>query len=296
MIEIKSKKIYIKVPAGVIAGGCESQYHLVDSINNIGGNCSIVWDNSNVEDPIPDKYKKYRVYTDEIEDSSDNLIIYPEIWTDQIHTYKNIKKSIWWLSVDYNYGKFQDFSDSNIIHFYQSFYALDFLQKNKVEKYLALFDYIPSKYTDSVYDVGNKKNIVCYNPSKGIEVTNKIKELNPDIEFVPLINMCEDQIIDTLKLSKVYIDFGNHPGRDRIPRESAILGNCIITNTEGSAGYYNDIPIDKKYKNVEVEKIGDVIKKCFVDYESIINEYSIYRSSIKNQREQLFNLAKQYFL
>jgi hypothetical protein len=295
MIEVKSKKIYIKVPAGVIAGGCESQYQLVDAINNIGGNCSIVWDNPNVEDPIPDKYKKYRVYTDEIEDSSDNLIIYPEIWTDQIHTYKNIKKSIWWLSVDYNYGKFQDFSDSNIIHFYQSFYALDFLQKNKVEKYLALFDYIPSKYTDSVYDVRDKKNIVCYNPSKGIEVTNKIKELNPDIEFVPLINMCEDQIIDTLKLSKVYIDFGNHPGRDRIPRESAILGNCIITNTEGSAGYYNDIPIDKKYKNVEVEKIGDVIKKCFADYESIINEYSIYRSSIKNQREQLFNLAKQYF-
>jgi len=296
MTDTKNKKVYVKIPAGVIAGGCESLYQLVDAINNTGGYCSIIWDNSNVGNPIPDKYKKYKIYTDEVEDSSDNIIVYPEIWTDQIDTYKNIKKSIWWLSVDHNYGKFKDFSNPNIIHFYQSFYALDFLQKNKVEKYLPLFDYISTKYIDSIYDESNKRNIVCYNPSKGIEMTDRIKELNPDIEFVPLVNMDEDQIINILKISKVYIDFGNHPGRDRIPRESAILGNCILTNTEGSAGYYNDMPIDKEYKTISAEKIGDIIKNCFINYESIIKEYSIYRSSIKNQKEQLYNLAKQYFL
>ena len=108
--------------------------------------------------------------------------------------------------------------------------------------------------------------------------------------------MEESQIIGLLKTSKIYIDFGHHPGRDRIPRESAILGNCVITNSKGAAGFYNDIPVSKQYKTSNVEEIGTAIRNCFENFESVINEYSIYRSSIRNQKEQLHNLVKQYFL
>jgi hypothetical protein len=41
----------------------------------------------------------------------------------------------------------------------------------------------------------------------------------------------------------VYIDFGNHPGRDRIPREAAAMGCVVITNRRGSAENDVDIPI-----------------------------------------------------
>jgi hypothetical protein len=108
--------------------------------------------------------------------------------------------------------------------------------------------------------------------------------------------MNENQVIETLARSKVYIDFGHHPGRDRIPRESAILGNCVITNYLGSAGFYNDIPIESKYKISDFSKIGDLINKCFGDFGYMINDYSLYRSSIINQKEQMQNLVKQYFL
>jgi hypothetical protein len=94
----------------------------------------------------------------------------------------------------------------------------------------------------------------------------------------------------------VYIDFGHHPGRDRIPRESAILGNCVITNWGGAAGFFNDIPVSNQFKSSIAEAIGVAIRNCFENYESVINEYSLYRSSIRNQKEQLHNLAKQYFL
>jgi hypothetical protein len=108
--------------------------------------------------------------------------------------------------------------------------------------------------------------------------------------------MEESQIIDLLKTSKIYIDFGHHPGRDRIPRESAILGNCVITNLSGAAGFYNDIPVGKQYKTSNVEEIGVSIRNCFKNFESVIDEFSLYRSSIKNQKEQLYNLVKQYFI
>jgi len=293
---MKKNKVYINIPAGVEAGGVESLFQLADAINNVGGESIVIWD-VQYFDPIPSKYKHYNIqHSKDIEDISDNWIIYPEVWTEKLNTYKNLKNAIWWLSVDNNHGKFQEFSNSNITHFYQSFYALDFLQKNGVEKCLPLFDYIPSKYIDSNYDINQKKNIVCYNPVKGLEITNQIQSLNPDIEFVPIVGMNENQIIDLLKISKIYIDFGHHPGRDRIPRESAILGNCVITNSKGSAGFYNDIPINKEFKTSNVEEIGVVIRNCFENFESVIDEYSLYRSSIKHQKEQLHNLAKQYFV
>jgi hypothetical protein len=289
-------KVYVNIPANEIAGGVESLYQLVDAINTNGGYACVIWDRS-IPDPIPSKYSHYKIiHGDPVEDSPENWVIYPEVWTEKLNTYPNMKNAIWWLSVDNNHGKFQDFSNSSITHFYQSFYALNFLQKNGVEKYLPLFDYIHAKYTDSTYDISQKQNIVCYNPVKGLGITNQIKSLNPDINFTPIVGMEESQIIDLLKISKAYIDFGHHPGRDRIPRESAILGNCVITNSLGAAGFYNDIPVGKQYKTDNVEEIGTSIRNCFENFESVIDEFSIYRSSIKNQKEQLHNLVKQYFI
>jgi hypothetical protein len=304
---MKKIKVYVNIPSKSVAGGVESLYQLVDAINNAGGESIILWDmkwcDTEDDNLVPERYQHYNIkYSSSVDDISENWIVYPEIWTWKIGTYKNLRQAIWWLSVD-NYlyhcpdpSTIQNLSRLNITHFYQSFYALNFLQNNKIEKYLPLFDYINPKYTDESYNIEQKKDIVCYNPAKGIEILNQIISLNTDIQFIPIVNMDENQIINLLKLSKVYIDLGNHPGRDRIPREAVILGNCIITNIKGSAGFYNDIPISKEYKISNAEDAGDLIKECFKNFESILNDYYLYRSSVRNQKDQLYNLVKQYFI
>jgi len=289
-------KVYINIPANAVAGGVESLYQLADAVNNIGGESIILFDN-NTSNPIPEKYSHYNVkYSFEVEDTPENWIIYPEVWTERVNWFKHMKTAIWWLSVDNNQGKFKNFNDLNITHFYQSYYALVYLLQNQSQHYLPLFDYIQPKYITAKYDISQKQNIVCYNPVKGKHITDRIISLNPDITFIPLVNMTEDQIIETLKLSKIYIDFGNHPGRDRIPREAAILGNCIITGFNGSSMFYNDMPINNQYKFENVDQIGNLIKNCFDNFETHLNDFSLYRSNIVNQKEQLYNLCKQYFL
>lgn len=290
-----NKIVYINIPAGDVAGGVESLFQLADAINNVGGKSVVIWDRK-LQDPIPNKYKNYNIiHSEEVEDSSNNWIIYPEVWTEKIHNYSNLKKSIWWLSVDNNHNEFQDFQDENITHFYQSYYAQDFLSKKGAKRILPLFDYIPSYYFESSYEINEKENIVCYNPVKGIEITNEIRSLNPEINFIPIISMNENEIIQLLKTSKVYIDFGHHPGRDRIPREAALLGNCILTNEKGSAGFYTDLPFDSEFKTTKIEEIGTKINICFNEYENRQKKFCLYRSVIQNQKEQLFNLCKQYF-
>ena len=51
------------------------------------------------------------------------------------------------------------------------------------------------------------------------------------------------------------MDFGFHPGQDRLPREAAILKNCIITNKEGSAAIFQDVPIADEFKFNERKKV-----------------------------------------
>lgn len=288
-------KIYIKIPANAIAGGVESLYQLSDAINNVGGNSIIIWDR-NLSNPVPNVYSGYNIkYGENVEDNEKNLIIYPEVWTEQIFEFKKIKKSIWWLSVDNNHNRFKDFQNENILHLYQSFYALDFLLKNNAKSYLPMFDYISESYLLENFDTNFKEDIVVYNPAKGINFTDEIINENKDITFIPIKGMNNRQIIDLLKISKIYIDFGNHPGRDRIPREAAYLGNLIVTNYQGSSKFYNDIPIPNKYKFHNHKNLNIVFKDFFLNYNTLINELELYRSLIKNQKEQLYNLCKQTF-
>jgi hypothetical protein len=292
---VKKSKIYINCPGAVLAGGVESLFQLADAINSLGGDAIMLWD-QNHSNPIPKKYSHYNIkHSEPVIDSPENWVIYPEVWTEKIDTFKNMRKCIWWLSVTNNHGKFKNFSNSKVTHFYQSFFALEFLQKNNVDTYLPLFDYINKNYTEQTYDSTLKEDIVCFNPVKGKEITSSIIKNTPNVKFVPITNMSEEKVIELLKISKIYIDFGHHPGRDRIPRESVILGNCILTNKSGAAGFYNDIPIDKKYKVENIEEVSSMINFCLENYTDIVDDFSIYRSSVKNQKEQLYNLCKQTF-
>lgn len=289
------KKIYIKTPANWVAGGVESLFQLADGINKLWGNAITVFD-SNSEDPIPEKYKHYNInFLQSIEDKEENFIIYPEVWTEQLYEYKNLQRCIWWLSVDNNHSKFQDFSDNSIIHFYQSNYAYNYLLSKGCKKYLPLYDYISDNYLKQNFNREEKQNIVCYNPAKGLEFTRQLIHLNPEINFVPLINLTEPQIIDLLKKSKVYIDFGHHPGKDRIPREAAYLGNCIITNKQGAANFYNDINIDEKYKIEDPVAASNIIRDCLNNYDNCIKDFKLYMSIISNQKEYILSQLKLYF-
>lgn len=293
---MKFKNVYIITPAATQAGGIESLFQLADSINRAGGNAITLFERR-VNNPILPVYEHYKIkYAFEAEDTSDNLVICPEVWTQFLDKFKNIQKSIWWLSVNNNYGKFTDWSNNNIKHFYQSYYAKDHIVKNKAANYYDLFDYISDVYIKETVDISKKENIVCFNPVKGLEITKQIIKLNPDIKFVPIVDMNVQQVIDLLKKSKVYIDFGTHPGRDRIPRESTILGNCIITNTSGSAGFSEDIPIDNKFKITDVNSAGSVIKHCLYNFGEAFKEFSNYRSFIYEQRQVLDNQVKQHLI
>ena len=90
--------------------------------------------------------------------------------------------------------------------------------------------------------------------------------------------------------SKIYIDFGEHPGMDRLPREAAINGLIVITNKAGAAFYKEDVGIKEKYKVLVFDEdfVHEVFIRCFSDdggYESCVSEFEGYRGWILGQEK-----------
>ena len=182
----------------------------------------------------------------------------------------------------------------NLSHSYYPYKIL----KSKSVKSIMLSDYIRDEYflARKKINIKNKKSLICYNPSKASKFFKEFIKRNNDLIFFPLQNYSMNKIINILSKSKIYIDFGFHPGKDHLPREAAILKNCIMTNMEGSAGIYEDLPIKDEFKFLENntsfkiirEKINQILEnfpyelKKFREYEKfLLNEKKLFKKCVK---------------
>ena len=91
-----------------------------------------------------------------------------------------------------------------------------------------------------------------------------------------------------LKRSKVYIDFGPHPGMDRLPREAALAGCVVLTNREGAANFEEDVPLPSEFKfaKFNVDVIASKLKEC-------CNKHEEYGAKMKSYKEWILGQEKQ---
>ncbi len=213
----------------------------------------------------------------------------------------NIETKIY-KKVDFNLIELPEEIKNVDFYLVQSFYALNHLISKGIqnEKILYLSDYLNENFLKTKTELFKKENIVAYNPKKGYSFTKKIIKRTKDIEFAPIINMTRQQVVETLQKAKVYIDFGNHPGKDRIPREAAILGCCVITGKRGSAAFYEDVPISEEYKfDDKYENISEIINKvkdCFENFDKRYKDFDHYREVIKQEPQKFVEDLKKIFV
>lgn len=317
--------IYVACPAQVMTGGPELLHQLVYKLNSIGIPAKIYYFNKYNGNPTPSAFKEYNVeYVLSIDDNKKNVVIVPEISVRLLRKYKKIRKGIWWLSVD-NYFESLGFitkcfrnkyikkivgnitlnpikNNNQIQHLAQSYYAIDFLNKQGIKNIDYLSDYINDIFLQRVNEIDMKvKQLnVVYNPKKGYEFTKKIIKKSREFNWIPIQNMTPKEVAILLKKSKVYVDFGNHPGKDRIPREAAICGCCVISSKRGSAKFLQDVPIKKIYKfddyDENIDGILNTIKYCLYNYDEAIKDFDSYRKEIKEQEIQFENDIKRIFI
>ena len=66
---------------------------------------------------------------------------------------------------------------------------------------------------------------------------------NAPFEVGYLSGLSPHEAAELLRSSTIYIDFGHHPGRDRIPREASSAGCAVLSTQLGAARFTEDMPL-----------------------------------------------------
>ena len=315
---MKYKKLFILCKGDSVTGGSELVHQLCNELANLNLESYVSYYPFDNEYNIPNEYSIYNVNTAQAIDHSDNLIILPEVATKYTFYFKKSKVGIWWLSVDNYYRKKGDnaikdqlkylkdlirlrltplFLMKKFYHFVQSEYAYQHLKDNNINSSF-LSDYLnPTHFINSETI---KENIILYNPVKGIKITQNLINDNKDFKFVPLENLTIKEVQKLFQKAKLYIDFGNHPGKDRMPREAAMANCCVITGMKGSASNENDIPIPNKYKFndnslLDNSSFRSLVKSIFNNHIEHLNDFVSYKDSIKSEHKNFQKQVEQIF-
>lgn len=319
------KKILILCPGNVVTGGPEALHHLAHLLCEMGVDARMVYTPVEGEFNVPDAYKNFNVKLGEYEDVEGNLIIFPEIYPMQALKVQHAKAAIWWLSLD-NFLERRHLSKirdkirywkgvlrgrrplkgvsalKNMIHFSQSHYSSAYLTENGLNV-VEFFEPINARFLTGDLDPADngRVNEILFNPNKGKAVTKTLKERFPDWKFTALQGFSREQLSQKFSTAKVYIDFGHHPGRDRLPREAAMHGCCVVTGLLGSARNSVDIPIHAEYKldseseNFE-SKFELLMKDIFSNFSMHHERFDAYRSRIMGESAVFKSQVEDFFL
>lgn len=265
------------------------------------------------ESPVAEPYRKYHIpfVTDAIASDEHHILICPETMAGSFP--RHLRHIYWWLSVD-NWARtimgyfqqalltsfahpiphFVPLAGDAGTHWVQSEYAHRFLRINGVpeQKIHHVSDYLDpvfiSRHADDTFDIRHRRDVVAYNPVKGAEFTRRLQEAAPDLHWVKIEHMTSSEVEECLSEVKVYIDFGEHPGKDRIPREAAVCGCCVVTGRRGAAGNDVDVPIHPRYKFADrlenIHAILDCIRRLLAEYPQRIADFAAYRASIRKEK------------
>lgn len=321
------RKVFIVAPAGAATGGPELSHQLCDYLNREVRRAWIIYYpfGSGLEAPL--QYHRYNTESAMLSDvDSDSIVVLPEVYSALLRNFNTSHIYFWWQSVD-NFFKIagrtrtgrilgerivahrqlQNLDVRVELHLYQSEYARIFLESKNISNVAPLSDFLADEFVQAVLNPPQvpKENLIVYNPAKGQVQADKIlgayrqyRNLSPEI--VPIKGHTRDEVVNLLSRAKVYFDFGNHPGKDRIPREAVAMGACLIVNRRGSAKNSVDIPIADRFKiddrspGFETE-VAALVHYLLEHYELERREFDEYRNVIAEERKHFINDAASLF-
>ena len=306
-------KIAVLAPSASTTGGPELLHQLVHEIRLHGGDAAIHY----VPDPTAEVPERYRCYDTPplraLDLGKGDCIVAPETMIRKLPLLSPADRYVWWLSFDffesrrsskaarviantYKAALLQLLTRLGTGHLFQSYYARSRLKPHLIGGEL-LSDYLSIEA--AARDSGPREDLILYNPKKGIEITDRLRAAYPALTFVPIINMTKAEVEAIFRRAKIYIDFGEHPGKDRLPREAAMMGTVVVVGARGSAAFDEDINLPGGYKLAIDDTlpaafhalIGDILAD-FPRHQAV---QDAYRQVITREREVFAQQVRDVF-
>jgi len=227
-------------------------------------------------------------------------IIIPEIYrySELKGVFPDADVCVYFLSVDNMIGYYRSLDKFDFRCLSQSQYSREFLKDKGCDDILDINDYISfDVLKESDIKAEGREDIVLYNPRKdGLVEQYLLKrgEWQGCVRFVPLSGYDREGLRGIMSKAKIYVDFGYHPGKDKLPREAVAHGLVVITNCKGSAKNDVDIPISSMYKfddDVKNSSMGmeDLSSELFTLVNDVFERFDFHSPNFKHYRNVVRN-------
>jgi hypothetical protein len=182
------------------------------------------------------------------------------------------------------------------LHIAQSMYAKEFLLSHGINKndIILLREPLEEEFLGIARKVkcDIKSNVIAWNSRKAYPVALKLANILRKRGYIvlELKNVGKERMIKILLKSKVFIDVGIHPGRDRPPREATALDNITIVNNHGGCYRYEDCMVPTEFKwncyfdcNTNYNKHAEDIEHYLENYEYYIKQFQIAKQFVLSE-------------
>jgi hypothetical protein len=234
----------------------------------------------------------------------DAVLVFPEIllgWARRFHAYGHRRKVYWWLSWDNApLGELNKFEQKlallSCFHIFQSEYA------RRQASALGFRGPIVSDWTlpqEHVHgDEGfEKTNDICFLPAKAQGTERVIAALEQEFSVIPIRDMTRFEVSQVLRKSLVFLDFGQQPGKDRLPRE-AVLHDCIpVLRKTGAAVSFMDFPIPENLKigirtMASSQDLRELIRLIHSRHQDVLVSLQPFKEAIRHEKTVFYEQVR----
>lgn len=204
---------------------------------------------------------------------------------------------LWWLSVDYFPLKhLHTLEYRSVIHrvhnLCQSVYAYEFVKALGAPNISMLTDFVEFSSDRVLRPTKDRHFDVAYLPAKSTGAEGLIEALGKEYKVIALRNMSRAEVEDTLCDTKFFIDFGYHPGKDRIPREAAMCGCIPYVRKAGAACFDGDVPLPERLR-IETQEFFDV--GAFVSaFQEVLEDAGSFADALRDYQASILREQKTF--
>lgn len=250
--------IFIFALHGVATGGPEATHQLSDALIEQGFDARLIyfkWADL-AQGPLRElpeyagfapEYARYKTnLARQAIDEEGHIIVLPETLAHAAPFFRRAKVLIWWLSVDNAFAalahvNLNQLRRANVYHASQSRYAERFCEALGFNHIGMLSDYTVdlTEYATPM-PMQERPKLVAFNarPDKVdinllADIAHQIERLDPTIRIAAIQGLPRAEIANLFAQARVYVDLGNFPGKDRLPREAASMGVDVLAFSVG---------------------------------------------------------------
>lgn len=322
-------KFYIFAPANYGSGGPEALHQLAYYMRKLGMEAFVVYyEYSGFVDAKPiERYLQYETMTakyEDIEDEPGNYVIAPENAPWCLNGIKKAQKCIWWLSLGFSQVKKGSVGERLMLlkhetlgqsvksyrgvaydlrkcwHFCGSKYAYlevrNMFPQSKVE-------YLVEPISLDFLRMGNsnlsqeREDMVLYNPAKPSKRMTQLLNRGK-FNYVLLKGFTPVGLAEMYNKAKLYVDFGDFGGPERMPKEAVYFGcNILVTNHNAASNDF-DVAIPEKYKVAEDETIEQVEGRLADMLEHYVEQYTDFfpfKTKVEKLEENFYKQIQNVF-